>query len=236
LAFAAGKDNAWHILTRALDSTTTLDLTSDLAFARRPVFSPDGTRLAFEASDGAGHTNVFIASADGSNRAQITQASSYDGQATWSPSNPGLPLYSGEAARAGTDLAIAVEQNNQWDIYTIRADGSNLTRLTSDPAQDWQPAWSPRGDKIAFVSNRGGTFQIYTMAPDGSSVTRLTDFPVGAEQPAWSPDGRWLAFVAYTGDGQASQRREICLMMADGRGLVRLTQNAWEDTEPTWGQ
>jgi hypothetical protein len=62
-----------------------------------------------------------------------------------------------------------------YDIYTIRTDGSGLTRLTTDPATDGTPvAWSPDGSQIAFFSDRSGTNEIYVMDSDGSDIRRLT--------------------------------------------------------------
>ena len=46
----------------------------------------------------------------------------------------------------------------------MNADGTGLLRLTRDPAEDTQPAWSPDGKKIVFSSNRGGKFGIYELA------------------------------------------------------------------------
>ena len=58
-------------------------------------------------------------------------------------------------------------------------DGSDVTRLTDNDADDIQPSWSPDGEKIAFTSDRDdneGVYDIYVMnADDGSDVTRLTD-------------------------------------------------------------
>ena len=95
--------------------------------------------------------------------------------------------------------------------------------------------------QFAFASNRSGISEIYVSGTNGENPQRLTNFPSGAEQPAWSPDGNWLAFVGYTGDAQGENRRELYLLFAadgqgssDGAGLIRLTQNAFDDTEPTW--
>ncbi len=84
----------------------------------------------------------------------------------------------------------------------MNADGLGQTRLTTNPAGDGEPAWSPDGTKIAFTSDRDGNSQIYVMnAADGSGQTNLTNnaaFIVGT--PAWSPDGTKIAFT-NTRDG-----------------------------------
>lgn len=227
LAFSSDRGGAWHILTRPLSSTQTTDLTPELASAQRPVWSADGKRLAFEVTT-SNTTNIFVSDANGRNRVQVTNADGYDGQASFSPT--------------GTRLAFAAQRAGQWNIFTADIDGANLTRLTNENSQDWQPAWSPDGNRIAFASNRSGISQVYVMPASGNGeAVRLTSFPSGAEQPAWSPDANWLAFVAYTGDGQGTNRREIYLLYApkdqapaEGRGLIRLTQDAFDDTEPTW--
>ena len=50
------------------------------------------------------------------------------------------------------------------------ADGSNPTRLTQAVGRDWYSAWSPDGQRIAFVSERDGNAEIYVIAADGSSL------------------------------------------------------------------
>lgn len=227
LAFSSATAGAWHILTRPMSSTQTVDLTPELASAQHPVWSPDGKKLAFEVTT-ANTTNIVVSDANGKNRAQVTNADGYDGQASFNPT--------------GTRLAFAAQRAGQWNIFTVDLDGSNLTRVTNETAQDWQPDWSPEGSRLAFASNRSGISQIYVMAATGSGeAVRLTNFPSGAEQPAWSPDGNWLGFVAFTGDGQGVNRRELYLLYApkdqapvEGRGLIRLTQDGFDDTEPAW--
>lgn len=233
IAFSSNQNGKWSIVTRTLSNPALTELTAGLGVARRPAWSADGSQIAFEVTDGAA-TNVFVADALGKNRRQVTNTDDFDGQASFNPN--------------GKQLAFAAQKGSQWDIYSIDLDGTNLTRLTTDPAQDAQPAWSPDGARIAFVSNRSGVAQVYVMRADGApeSVERLTNFPSGAEQPRWSPDGSWLAFVAYTGAGagtnpQSPSLREIYLLYApphatqpDQRGIIRLTQNDRDDTEPTW--
>ncbi|MDQ3631189.1 MAG: hypothetical protein M3417_07995, partial [Actinomycetota bacterium] len=109
--------------------------------------------------------------------------------------------------------------------------GSGQTRLTNNPRQDLDPAWSPDGQRIAFTSVRDGdSSEIYTMAADGSGLTRLTTNDADDIQPAWSPDGTRIVFL--------SQRDrfnfEVYAMAADGSGQRRLTTNDALDSDPVW--
>ena len=59
----------------------------------------------------------------------------------------------------------------------MNADGGNVRRLTTHPAMDYWPAWSPDGKRIAFTSNRDGNYEIYVMNADGSDLRNLTRHP-----------------------------------------------------------
>jgi len=73
----------------------------------------------------------------------------------------------------GQQIAFMSRREENWDIYVVNVDGSNLQRLTDDPAQDGLPAWSPDGNAIAFVSDRGGIWAIWVMTPDGKGQSQL---------------------------------------------------------------
>jgi Tol biopolymer transport system component len=113
----------------------------------------------------------------------------------------------------------------------MNADGTNVARLTNHAAFDQQPAWSPDGSKIAFVSQRDGNSEIYVMHADGSNQTRLTDDDAN---PAWSPDGRKIAFASNRGE---NDNWDIYVMPADGSdgdNPTRLTTDSAIDGDPAW--
>ncbi len=80
----------------------------------------------------------------------------------------------------------------QGDIWQVSSDGGAATRLTSDPADDGEPHYSPDGKRIAFISNRTGSRQIYVMPADGGQAEQVTAHSEGYSLLGWFPDGRSL--------------------------------------------
>jgi TolB protein len=85
--------------------------------------------------------------------------------------------------------------DNFEDVWTIDADGADLTQLTRAPYPEFDPSWSPDGTEIAFRSERSGEPEIWIMNADGTGQRRLTD----GLSPAWSPDGSLIAFSGVRG-------------------------------------
>jgi uncharacterized protein YjdB len=188
-----------------------------------PVWSPDGSRLAYAAQTNdyyyGSSWSLQVAYPDGTNLAQpFDDASGPVGDPTWSPD--------------GKRIAFTWVPGGHSDIYVVSATGSVATRLTNDAVgPDSKPAWSPDGTKIAFQSGRDGNLEIYVMNADGSALTRLTNNPGPDAQPAWSPDGSQLAFASNRAGVQ-----DIWLMNADGSGLTNLTHESsgTGDASPAW--
>jgi TolB protein len=111
----------------------------------------------------------------------------------------------------------------------MNADGSQQRNLTGRPGQDYSPAWSPDGRRIAFASVRGGlTPSIWVMNADGARQRRLTR--LSGEYPAWSPDGRAIAFDRltfgptgwdiWTVNADGSHSRSLIASTADEQGAA----------------
>jgi dipeptidyl aminopeptidase/acylaminoacyl peptidase len=135
----------------------------------------------------------------------------------------------GKIAFAGI-LSSDFGTTDNWEIYTVNPDGSELVKITNNPAIDVDPVWSPNGKKIAFVrgtanvTNSASDEDIYVMNADGTEQKRLTD-DSGGGAPAWSPDGKKIAFM---------RNFDIYIMDADGGNETRLTTNARSSAYPSW--
>jgi len=199
------------------DGTAQKRLTFEDALDSRPVFSPDGKRIAFQSTRG-GAMEVYLMNADGSHPVRLTHMTEQRLGAmrpTWSPD--------------GKRIAFQTLVRNQ--LYAIDVDGTNLTRLTSDSTQGLWPAWSPDGRKIAFNTVVDGSQDIFIMNSDGTNTTRLTTSPGNDQIPSWSPDGAHIAFAS-----QRDGNFEIYVMNADGTNQTRLTVNPDQDAAPTWSR
>jgi Tol biopolymer transport system component len=205
------------------DGSGQTNLTKSPASEVCPAFSPDGKRIAFLRE----WNSLWVMNADGSGQTPVLTNSGVEFAglmcADWSPD--------------GTKLAftgIPKDDPNNQDIFVVGADGTNIQRLTADPASDSSPRWSPDGKKIAFASIRDRVpgevnFEIYVMDADGSAQTRLTNNTKFDHSPAWSPDGARIAFTSRRDDNF-----EIYVMNADGSGQTRLTDNPNDDMDAEW--
>jgi TolB protein len=109
------------------------------------------------------------------------------------------------------------------------ADGTNVKKLTFGGGYQDSPAWSPKGDKIAFHMTLNGQFEIFTCSLDGSNLFQVTTAPGNNEYASWSSDGEHLVFCSERG-----VRHDLYGIKADGTRLKRLT-NIGNAKMPDWG-
>jgi serine/threonine protein kinase len=101
----------------------------------------------------------------------------------------------------GRWIALTNMFDRQQDLFTMRSDGTGLSRLTDDLAREWEPRFTPDGTALAFSSTKSGTYDAWSIRLDGSGRTRLTAITdTEVAQTMFAPDGRRLFAVLLTGD------------------------------------
>lgn len=98
------------------------------------------------------------------------------------------------ASPDGRWLAFDSDESGNADIYRQPMAGGEIEQLTTDPANDFAPAWSPDGTEIAFHSLRNGTRDLFVMPATGGLAQQVTKGTVHDRFPRWSPDGKRLAY------------------------------------------
>lgn len=195
-----------------------------------PAWSPDGSQIVFESGrDNQMMTyvnhDIYVMAADGSHVQRLTDDGADEGGPRWSPRGGWIAYVKMEYF---SDQALI--ENPAWDIYVMNVDGTQQTQLTKGPSNELEPAWSPDGTRIAFISDRNGqNFDIYVMDADGSNVKQLTDDSANEFGPVWSPDGKQIVF-----NSDRNGNVQLFMMSLDGTHLVELTENDSNSAYADW--
>jgi hypothetical protein len=133
---------------------------------------------------------------------------------------------------AGNLVALVQEDNRRLpQVQIYDAQFKSMRQLTTVSGWSYDPAWSPRGDRIAFVSNEVGNDEIYIINNDGSDQRRLTaNTWEWDKHPSWSPDGSQIVFWSNRETG----RRQLWIMDADGKNQRPLMPSVYNDWDPVW--
>jgi len=184
-------------------------LTHDPAKDTQPVWSPDGTKIAF-VSERDGNEEIYIMDADGRNQTNITKNPTYDDDPSWSPD--------------GEMIAFDSTRGGVRGIFVVDIDGKGLDMIVDLVVGN--PAWSPDGKKIAYVT-LDGNIEISDI--QGRDQNLLTRDAAGDYRPSWSRDGQKIAFWSVRVGFP-----EIYTINADGTDQKRLTNNRLSDLYPDW--
>ena len=222
IAFSVAASGHWSIQSILSTGTERVRLAATPGVALSPVWSPDGTQIAYVCEN----FSICLINADGSGRRALTQTGAwkgswiYDLDPTWAPD--------------GKRIAFASNRTgNDYDLYVVNVDGTGLRRLSTTANPDAHPVWSPDGTKLAFESSSEGSIfenvDIYTVTIDAPAVTRITSSDRVERAPAWSPDGTKIAFAREDGFGY-----DVFVMNADGSTRTVLADNQAIEESPAW--
>jgi hypothetical protein len=197
----------------------------------RASWSPDGTRIAFS----KGNDGIWVMGQDGSNPVKLADG----GVPVWSPDGSKIVF---------SRLEPPSEQSpyfNPVTLWVVDGDGGDPARVTEpDPqlvAQDFDPSWSPDGDRLAFtrqVSRQStSAYEVWTVGADGTNLKRITSDKLNEYWPQWAPDGTRIAvqrsrFVVGSSGGPIA----IWSFNSDGSDARQLTHPATfaNDLFPRW--
>jgi Tol biopolymer transport system component len=124
--------------------------------------------------------------------------------------------------RNGIDqLFFVSDRDADYDVYRLNISSNNLLNISQSGSNDFNPASTIDGSRVAFNSIRTGNHEIFVSNSNGSGLQQLTNHPAYDGQPSWSPDGAQIVFSSFR-----TGRYELWMMNADGSNLHQLTFGA----------
>jgi len=223
LAFISNMDGEIALYTIISDGSALTRLTKQPMLIMHPTWSPDSTRIAFEACLGGSLStdcpdgesfDIYTVNSDGSNLTNLTNNEATDRFPSWSPDG---------------EIAFSSDRSGKEEIYVIAADGSGTKQITDGQGRNYEPRWSPDGKWLAYHCAEEGTTSICIM-PD---VSHDQVIQIAGTYPVWSPikaeGGLRLVFHCWP-NGES----DICIAKPDGLGLINLTNSPEAEIDPTW--
>jgi TolB protein len=198
LAFQSDRDGNLEIYVMGPDGSNQTNLTNNPADDYDPAWSADGSQIVFasdrETDSGVGQ-HLFIMNADGSD---VRQLNFYEHNSQW-------PDWSNDGA--------LITYTSDWDIYIIKANGSNpeAVNMTNSPdVEESSSTFSPDGTQLAWLAGPEDNRQIVVMEMDGGATNQITDSG-NVYDVAWSVDGRLFIHWENSPNGCFN-----CIMQSDG--------------------
>ena len=209
------------------DGTGQTRLTNNKADDVYPAWSPDGSRIAFQAYRD-GQAEIYVMNADGSGVTRLSNYADYDGQPAWAPDS--------------TKIAFVRRVDGKYRIWVMNADGSDPRQYSNQPSSE-NPVWSSDGSQIAYDAdgNSDSWQEIWLMDAAGGNqraVYQPGEPNTDAWVHSWSPDGRFvtftrISFIQQGGNWYWTTAYLDACDSANPGSLIRLS-SAGMDWNPDW--
>lgn len=172
--YGAHQSLVYDLKTYDLETGKSTWITSS-SRASYPCWSPNGQQIVYVAHEN-NVSNLFVISSDGSNKNQITHFE-YDTQII-------DPKYSPDVQYL---VYAKADQEANLDLYLLDLTSEETTRLTTDPAADYDPVWHPGSDFISYTSHAGSTPNIHTINVSTKETRQISDVGDAIWAAQWSP-------------------------------------------------
>jgi TolB protein len=204
-----GANNAQEIYISDYDGANLHRITVSRNLSIAPTWSPDGRYLAYT-SYATGFPDIYVQS--------VFEAGKLTRPAAGTPSiKNSLPAFSPD----GTRVAFtSIRDGGEQEVFVANRDGSNVRQLTNHRLSSFAPSWSPGGNQIVFVSDRGGDAQLYVMGADGSGVEHLACGQSRCDHPSWSTMTNRIAYTC----GNDAAGYDVCVIDMASRRISNLTE------------
>ena len=127
------------------------------------------------------------------------------------------------------EIVLASSRSGRLQLYSAeRSNLAQLRKVLDDSSTATDPAYSPDGSRIAFVSTRDGQPEIYVMDADGTDVARLTNSPGVDGDPSFTADGQAVVFHS-----NRTGHRQIFVQAITGSDAIQLTQEPADNSQPS---
>jgi Tol biopolymer transport system component len=223
IAYVSNQNGNNEIYLGGIDRRPSVNLTNNPGDDQQPIWSPDGNWIAFTSNRDGNQEIYVMRSTDGSQVHNLTSNPASDFAPTWFSVSRFLGI------STENWIVFTSNRDGNQEIYKVNPDGTGLTNLTKNPANDYSPTSFPEGGLLAFVSDRDGNPEIYTMTTDGGSPANISNNAAQDLDPTFDPSGRW---VAYSSDRDGNL--DIYLVEVTGGTTYNLTRNPAQDVSPDW--